>query len=98
MKIVAKIFWTFLLIGGSIVIFWLIAFLIVFPLIFPDIEDLGRTSNLFVEVSGRTGYHPEPSTFFIWSFPVLGFIIGLFITYRLIGKKKLTRNEAKISN
>jgi hypothetical protein len=87
-KVSIKIIWTLVAIGLGIVVFWLIAYLIVFPIVFPDIEDTGRAFSLFVEVSSETGYHPEPSVFFIACFPVLGTIIGSLIAYILFWKRK----------
>jgi hypothetical protein len=97
-KVSKKITWTLVAIGLGIVVFWLIAYLIVFPIVFPDIEDTGRTSSLFVEVSSETGYHPEPSLFFIVCFPVLGTIIGSLIAYKLVWKKKVPKAKTTFSN
>jgi hypothetical protein len=85
-------------IAFGIVFFWLIAYFIVFPILFPAIEDPGRASSLFVEVSSETGYHPEPSLFFIACFPVLGTIIGSLIAYILFWKKNGSKVDAGFSN
>ena len=84
-----------MLIGFGIFVFRVIAFFIVFPIVFSDTENTSRSSNLFVEISSDTGYHLEPSFFFIRCFLVLGVISGAIIAYLLVWKNKVPKAKTQ---
>ncbi|UII25994.1 hypothetical protein LVD15_22235 [Fulvivirga maritima] len=46
----------------------------------------GFIFDLFYEISSNTGYHPEPSYFNFGFTAILGLILGLLFSYKLIWK------------
>lgn len=50
--------------------------------------ETGFIFNLFYTISSETGYHPEPSYFNFLLTTLVGVIVGGFMSYKFIWKKK----------
>lgn len=102
MKIISKSIFTLIILGLSFFIVWLLTYVIVFPILFPESDSekyateniqTSKLFDLFVEISSDTGYHPEPSDFFIRFICAIGLITGAVISYKLIWKNKPTNSK-----
>ena len=55
-----------------------------------DTENIqtGELFNCFYTISSNTGYHPEPNLFNVICTTCCGLLIGLFIAYKVLWRKK----------
>ena len=91
MKVISKIFGTLLLLIIGAFLSWFFNFYILYPILIPDPEKYavegGPTSKLFFvffEISSNTGYHPEPTRFYIYLAYLIGIIFGAWMAYKII--------------
>ncbi|MFN4881608.1 MAG: hypothetical protein ACK5AS_10050 [Bacteroidota bacterium] len=95
MIIVYKIILTFMLLCMGVIVSYIINFYLVYHILIPNPENVAVNGNaqdklfeLFFEISSGTGYHPEPSWFYIKVVYALGLILGGIAAYKLIWKRK----------
>jgi hypothetical protein len=100
MKAIKKILSTLVLVGLGIFMSLFVNFKILFPLLFPDPEkyaveniQTGKLFDLLIEISSNTGYHPEPSIFYIGFAYSIGIVLGALAAYKLIWENRLMENK-----
>lgn len=52
-------------------------------------NELSATFKLFYTISSNTGYHPEPSLLNFSLTTLIGFILGIFISYKTLKKTNI---------
>ena len=100
MKVITKSFATLVLLFLGAMFSWFFNFHILYPILIPDTEKYaveGVPTNklfyVFFEISSNTGYHPEPTNFYIFLAYGLGITFGTLLAYKLIWKTNLTLSK-----